>query len=92
MIRSFKHEGLQRFFESGSTAGIQAKDRQKIRVRLSALDTASVVDDMDLPGFRLHPLKGKRTGDWAMDVSGNWRITFRFEDGDAHVLNYEDYH
>jgi len=61
-------------------------------MRLSALDTASLIDDMDLPGFRLHPLKGKRIGEWAIDVSGNWRITFRFEDGDAHVLNYEDYH
>jgi len=61
-------------------------------MRLSALDTASLIDDMDLPGFSLHPLKGKRIGEWAIDVSGNWRITFRFEDGDAHVLNYEDYH
>jgi proteic killer suppression protein len=56
------------------------------------LDTAIRIEDMDLPGFRLHPLKGPRTGIWAISVSGNWRITFRFEDGNAHIVNYEDYH
>lgn len=59
MINSFKHKGLQKFYETGSTAGIQAAHKQKLRIRLAALDTATVIQDMDLPGFRLHPLKGK---------------------------------
>ena len=61
-------------------------------MQLAALDTASVIDDMDIPGFRLHPLKGKLAGRWAISVSGNWRITFEFRDGNAFILNYEDYH
>ncbi len=61
-------------------------------MRLSALDTAFCIEDMDLPGFRLHPLKGEREGIWAIDVSKNWRITFYFENGDAYIVNYEDYH
>ncbi|NUO78742.1 type II toxin-antitoxin system RelE/ParE family toxin [candidate division KSB1 bacterium] len=92
MIKSFKHKGLQKFFETGSTAGIQPDHKQKLRMRLTALDTATVISDMDLPGFRLHPLKGERKGQWAIDVSGNWRITFEYKDGDVYVVNYEDYH
>jgi toxin HigB-1 len=61
-------------------------------MQLAALDTAIVIEDMDIPGFRLHPLKGKRSGTWAISVSGNWRLTFRFEDGHVLDLNYEDYH
>ncbi len=61
-------------------------------MQLVALDTASTVDDMDIPGFRLHPLKGEMSGRWAITVSGNWRVTFEFRDGNAHVLDYEDYH
>ena len=61
-------------------------------MRLSALNTAIYIDDMDLPGFRLHPLKGKKDGFWAIDVNKNWRITFEFIDGDAYIVNYEDYH
>lgn len=61
-------------------------------MQLVALDTASTVDDMDIPGFRLHPLKGEMSGRWAIAVSGNWRVTFEFRDGNAHVLDYEDYH
>jgi len=92
MIKSFKHKGLQKFFETGSAAGIQPAHKQKIRMRLAALDTAIVLVDVDLPGFRLHPLKGKMQGLWAIDVSKNWRITFDFRDGDVYVVNYEDYH
>jgi len=92
MIKSFKHKGLQKFYETGSTAGIQAAHKQKLRIRLAALDTATVIKDMDLPGFRLHPLKGKMKRLWAIDVSKNWRITFEFRDGDVYVVNYEDYH
>lgn len=92
MIKSFKHKGLQRFFEAGSVAGINPAHRQKLRIRLAALDTAHIIDDMDLPGFRLHPLKGDKQGLWVIDVSKNWRITFEFIDGNAYIVNYEDYH
>ncbi|MFC2170967.1 type II toxin-antitoxin system RelE/ParE family toxin [Calditrichota bacterium] len=92
MIQSFKHKGLQRFFETGSTAGIQSVHKQKLRMRLTALDTAATISDINLPGFRLHPLKGKLRGLWAIDVSKNWRITFEFINGDAYVVDYEDYH
>lgn len=92
MIKTFRHKGLKKFFETGSVAGVQPTHRQKLRMRLVALDTAVQIDDMDLPGFRLHPLKGDRKGQWAIDVSKNWRITFEFIDGDAYIVNYEDYH
>jgi toxin HigB-1 len=92
MIESFIHKGLQRFYETGSTRGIQASHVKKIRMQLSALDTARTIDDIDLPGYRLHPLKGNRKGCWSITVSGNWRITFEFKDGNAYILNYEDYH
>lgn len=91
MIASFRHKGLKRFYETGSTAGIQPDHRNRIRLQLAALDTATTIDDMDVPGFNLHPLKGQRKGIWAISVSGNGRITFRFEDGNAHIVNYEDY-
>lgn len=92
MIKSFKHKGLQKFYENGSTAGIVPAHRKKLRIRLAALDTAHVIEDMNLPGFRLHRLKGKKQDYWAIDVSGNWRITFQFFNGDAYIINYEDYH
>ena len=92
MIKSFRHKGLKRFYETGSTAGIQRRHAKRLRLQLSALDTAQVTDDMNLPGFRLHSLKGALTGRWSVAVSGNWRLTFRFDDGDAYSLDYEDYH
>lgn len=92
MIKSFKHKGLRKFFETGDLSGIQARHKSKLRMRLTALDTAKTLEDMDLPGFRLHPLKGDRKGIWAVDVSRNWRVVFRFQDGNAYVVNYEDYH
>lgn len=92
MIKSIRHKGLRRFFETGNASGIQADHRKKLRMQLTALDTAATIEDMDIPGFRLHPLKGSRSGTWAIDVSGNWRLTFRFEDGHAYDLQYEDYH
>jgi len=92
MIKSFKHKGLMKFFETGSLAGIQPAHQQKLRMRLAALDTATQIEDMDLPGFRLHPLTGDKQGLWAIDVSKNWRITFEFQHGDAYIINYEDYH
>ena len=92
MIQSFKHKGLLLFFETGKTKGIQAKHAARLRMQLAALDTAQTVDDMDIPGYRLHPLKGKQKGLWSISVSGNWRVTFEFHDGNAHIVNYEDYH
>ena len=92
MIKSFRHKGLQRYFEAGSKAGIQSDQAGRLRMRLAALDTATCIEDMDLPGFRLHPLKGDRKGLWAIDVNRNWRIVFAFEDGNAFVVDYEDYH
>ena len=92
MIKSFEHKGLKLFFETGSTKGIQTNHAGKLGDILDFIDAAVDVGDMDLPGFRLHPLVGDRKGTWAVTVSGNWRVTFRFENGDAYVVNYEDYH
>ncbi|KTD20362.1 type II toxin-antitoxin system RelE/ParE family toxin [Legionella londiniensis] len=92
MIKSFKHKGLKLFFDTGKTSGIQPKHKNKLRLQLAALDTASVIEDMDLPGYNLHELKGNRKGIWSIAVSGNWRMTFEFKNGDAYIMNYEDYH
>lgn len=92
MIKSFRHKGLRRFFDSGSMAGIQASHTKRLRMQLIALNTALIIDDMDLPGFRLHPLKGNQQGRWSVTVNGNWRVTFEFVDGNVYVINYEDYH
>ncbi len=92
MIRSFRHKGLARFYETGSTAGIQPNHAKRLRMLLAALDTAVTIQDMDVPGFRLHGLKGKNSGRWSVRVSGNWRMTFEFRDGQAFVIDYEDYH
>ena len=92
MIKSFKHKGLRQFFGTGNVAGIQPKHFRRLRMRLAAIDTAQVIGDIDLPGFHLHPMKGQREGLWAINVSGNWRITFEFIEGNAYILNYEDYH
>ena len=92
MIVSFRHKGLQKYFETDSLAGIQAVHAKRLKMQLTALETAHVIDDMDIPGFRLHPLKGDAKGRWSLVVSGNWRMTFEFIDGNAHVLDDEDYH
>lgn len=92
MIQSFRHKGLKRFFESGSVAGIQPHHAARLRMLLAALDTAQTLDDMDIPGLRLHPLKGAEQARWSVWVNGNWRVTFEFCDGHAYVLDYEDYH
>lgn len=92
MIKSFRHKGLAKFFETGSRAGLQPAHSKRLRMQLTALDTATVIEDMDIPGFGLHPLKGRDKGRWSIWVNGNWRITFEFVDGDAYVLDYEDYH
>jgi proteic killer suppression protein len=92
MIQSFRHKGLRRLFETGSAAGVQASHAKRLRMQLTALDTAQSIDDMDIPGFGLHPLKGTMKGRWAISVNGNWRLTFEFRDGNVYVLDYEDYH
>ena len=92
MIKSFKHKGLEKFYRTGSTAGVQSTHVKRLRLILSNLDQAESIDDMDLPGLRLHELIGNRQGIWSVVVNGNWRITFRFIDRDAEIVNYEDYH
>ena len=92
MIKSFEHKGLEAFFYEGSTKGIQPQHADKLRYRLDRLNNAEVISDMDFPGYDLHPLKGDLKGHWAVRVSGNWRMTFRFEGGSAYIVNYHDYH
>ena len=92
MIKSFRHKGLKRLYETGKPLGVQTTHASRLRMQLLALDTAHEIDDMDIPGFKLHLLKGKLKGRWSISVSGNWRITFEFREGNAFVLDYEDYH
>ena len=92
MIRGFKHKGLRRFFEAGSKSGVQAQHVDRLRLVLAQLNAATAPRDMDLPGLNFHPLKGERKGTWAVSVSGNWRVTFRFVGKEADAVNYEDYH
>jgi len=92
MIRSFRHKGIQRFFQTGSTTGIQAKHAAKLRLQLTALDNATGPEDMNAPNWRLHPLKGTLKGQWSVSVSGHYRLTFAFEAGDAILIDYQDYH
>ena len=92
MIKSFRHKGLKKYFESGSAAGIQPNHAKRLRMLLAALDTSQTIEDMNVPGFRLHPLKGSDKGRWSVWINGNWRLTFEFHGGDAYVPDYEDYH
>ena len=92
MILSFKHKGLELFFTTGSTAGIKAKHATKLRLQLDALNRATCPQDMNAPSWRLHPLKGNLKEHWSITVNGNWRITFKFENGHAEIVDYQDYH
>ena len=92
MIKSIRHKGLGRFYESGSLAGIQAQHARRLRMLLAALETAGLIEDMDIPGFRLYPLKGDQAGRWAVWVNANWRLPFEFREGNVYLLDYEDYH
>ncbi|HBY93671.1 MAG TPA: peptidase [Chloroflexi bacterium] len=92
MITGFKHKGLVRFFTTGTRAGIQAKHAHRLRLILSRLNVLTSPRDMDLPGLNLHQLSGDRKGPWAVKVSGNWRVIFRFSGEDATDVDYEDYH
>ena len=92
MIISFIHKGLERFYKTGKSSGIQAKHANRLRLILTNLDQAESPQDMNLPGLGLHVLKGSRKGIWSVSVSGNWRVTFRFTGRDSEIVNYEDYH
>ncbi len=92
MIKSFLHKGLKNFYHTGSKAGIQARHADKLARILARLEVAATPDDMDAPGYRLHPLKGGRKGIWSVTVHSNWRVTFRFTGQDVEIVNYEDYH
>jgi proteic killer suppression protein len=92
MIATVKHKGLELFFTKGSYKGVPAQPGARIERMLDRLDAALEAKDMDLPGFKLHALKGHRKGEFAVSVSGNWRITFAFDGQDAVNVNLEDYH
>ena len=92
MIRSFRHKGLERFYRTGSTAGIQTKHAKRLRLQLARLEMSSGPNDMNAPGWKLHPLQGELAGHWSIWVNGNWRLTFAFTDGDAELVDYRDYH
>ena len=92
MIKSFKHKGLQVFFETGSKKGIIPEHADKLGRMLDRLDASVRPNDMNLPGYKLHKLTGTEGGTWSVWVSGNWRITFRFEGEDAILVDYRDYH
>jgi len=92
VIRSFRHRGLKALYDGRHSARVAPAHVAKLRRILTALDRSSGADGMDLPGFRLHSLKGDRKGHYAVSVSGNWRVTFRFDDRHAVDVDYVDYH
>ena len=92
MIKQFSHAGLKRFFETGSKAGIQPHHVSRLSRQLTRLNEAKNPDDMNVPGWGLHPLQGKPAGRYAITVNGNWRMTFKFEGEDAVFVDYVDYH
>ena len=92
MIVSFKHKGLKLFFHKGDVSKIQPKHEKRLRLLLGILNAAQDIKDVDFPGSKLHPLKGNLENHWSISVNGNWRLTFKFENGDVYVLDYVDYH
>lgn len=92
MIVSIRHKGLKEFFESGSIKGVKPMHKSRLRLQLAALDSARVIADMNLPGWNLHGLKGFRPERWSVSVDKNWRLTFEFQNGNAELVDYEDYH
>ncbi len=92
MIRSIRHKGLKHLYDDADPRGVKAEHVEKVRDILVRLEAAVVIADMDMPGFKLHPLKGDRNGFWAVTVRANWRVIFRFDDGDAQDVDYVDYH
>lgn len=94
MIKSFKHKGLQKFFQTGSLQGIQAMHAQRLRLILSRLNNITQIDDINLPSFRLHRLKGNMNNLWSITVQANWRLTFEFDENtkNVYIVDYQDYH
>ncbi|HWG22368.1 MAG TPA: type II toxin-antitoxin system RelE/ParE family toxin [Terracidiphilus sp.] len=92
MLRSFRHAGIEKFFKTGSKAGIQPAHAARLSVQLYALDAARGPSDLNAPGWRLHSLKGDLHGHWSIRVNGNWRLTFKFDGEDAILVDYQDYH
>jgi proteic killer suppression protein len=92
VILSFRHKGLERLYRGGSKKGVQAAQVPKLLRILSLLDVAEGPDDLAIPSFRAHPLKGDLAGCWSIWVNGNWRITFRFNETDVELVDYQDYH
>jgi proteic killer suppression protein len=92
VIRSIRHKGLRRLYEDDDPRGVNSEHAKKLRDILARLDAAGGVSDLNLPGFRLHPLKGELEGFWAVTVRANWRLVFRFTDGEALDVDYVDYH
>ncbi len=92
MIKTFRHDGLERFFQTGSKAGIRREHAKRLNVQLGRLDGATGPDDMNMPGWRFHGLHGDLAGHYAISVSANWRLTFTFEGTDAVLVDYQDYH
>ena len=92
MIKSFRHSGIEKFFFTGSKAGIQPKHADKLNVQLTVLNRARKLEDMAVPGWNLHSLSGELKGHWSVKVNGNWQLTFRFEGEDAIMVDYQDYH
>ena len=92
MIKSFAHKGLEKFFTTGNQAGIQPIHSKRLRLILSLLNDAKQLSDLDAPALRLHELKGDKAGLWSVTVQANWRVIFHFENGDAYIVDYIDYH
>ncbi len=92
MIKSFRHAGLRAFYETGSKAGIRPDHTSRLKRILGVLESASVIGQVNLPSFKLHPLTGDLAGFWSVTVSGNWRVIFRFENGETELVDYLDYH
>ena len=92
MIKSFKHRGIEVFFRTGKASGIQPKHAKRLRLQLGALNRAQGPQDMSVPNWRLHPLKGHSAGHWSVWVDENWRLTFAFDNGNAVLVDYQDYH
>jgi len=92
MIKSFRHKGIQQFFETGTKTGIQPNHAPRLRLQLTRLDAATCPNDMNASGWKLHKLSGELAEHWAITVNGNWRLTFSFEGEDAVLVDYQDYH
>lgn len=92
MIISFIHKGIEDFFRTGNKKGIHPAHARKLQFQLTALDSSATLSDMDIPGWGLHQLQGSRKNIWSISVNGNWRLTFKFSQGNVELLNYEDCH